>query len=1362
MRIAYVDARPGAAAHHLIIHNARSSIYMKTYRPCFSSIAALFAVAPLIITTASIHAQTKAAQLLSATPRGVEFSFSPGTPNIQRTEQDGREFATITFHEQAGQIVRAEETVPNFIVVAAVPADARDFRVTLNSERWSALALPAPVQPAIKRFLPTAEVLKKPALAGAVDEGPVRILEVGWLRGLKIVRIQILPLRRSGSEWHYLSSARIALNWQSSQLVSTSAMRSSDDPLFPFYSQLVINPEAAAAYADKRKTLTGAVVSSPFSEGEQLVKITIAQNGIYKITGSALAGLGVPLANVDPAQIRLYTGPGREFHEKPSEATLDSLREIPILLQENGDGTFAPEETIIFFGRGISDWEYGSDGGFGNTWIHYNNPYTYNNIYWLAWKSGNRPAKRMSKTNISPAGLQAAKTGTHLHKIENDLTNPIESGRNWLGRKFTDGQRYTFTFDLLDPVPGSGIIRARLFSETGGTHFFSFSLNEKSIGSTNLIGITGVDGYLYLRRRNISFSAQNAEKPGNNTVSISYSSSGGFGSAYTDYVELLVRDRLQARDDYLEFAADAGSGTAAFQLSNFSAEPIIIDISRPGEPRYLAASQSEGGYIFADIMSSDPPRRYAASAAPADPVSLQAYTVSDIRSAGKQADLLLITHQDFMQQAQQLAEHKRSFRGMAVEIIDIADIINEFGWGIADPIAIRNFISWAYHTWSRSPSFILFLGDGDYDYRNIDTITDKNWLPPYQSIDDPHIDQLVSSTVEAFFTYVSGDDRIMDLAIGRLPVQTAEQAQNSVDKIIAYESDPEYGIWRTTVTMVADDEFVTGGRSSTPDATHVIDAERIAETVLPDFLNVQKLYLMEYKAVRNTSISGIRKPAAQNALIDMINNGTLIVNYLGHGNPQLWAHEGLFVQSEDLDRVQNGKRLTFIVAATCDFGRFDDPREQSFTEDLIYARNRGAIAVMTATRVVYAYQNAAFNRALYRQMFINGRQRRTLGETFIAARTLGNNFTLTNDEKYTIVGDPTLYLALPEYEARVTTLSPDSLFALGKMRVSGNLHQTDGSRMISNGAMEVIVNDNRKFITYTLASGRQVRYILPGNLLFRGKSNLLEGSFNLQFIVPKDVTYGGTTASMFFYGVGPEWEANGKVVDIPISLRSNILFDSEGPEISIGFKGRESFVDGDVIPRNAMFTAVLRDTISGINVAGEIGHKITLTIDDDTANQLDLTPRFVYFENDYYAGKLEVDLPADLAPGRHTAEFKAWDNSNNSNKIRFEFVLTEPGDLVLEEVINYPNPFSQSTAFTFLLNTEAEVTIAIYTVSGRLVEKLSGIRATAGFNSIEWDGRDSTGEELANGVYLYKITAVADVDGERVRTEYIGKAAVNR
>ncbi|MDQ7054794.1 MAG: FlgD immunoglobulin-like domain containing protein [candidate division KSB1 bacterium] len=197
------------------------------------------------------------------------------------------------------------------------------------------------------------------------------------------------------------------------------------------------------------------------------------------------------------------------------------------------------------------------------------------------------------------------------------------------------------------------------------------------------------------------------------------------------------------------------------------------------------------------------------------------------------------------------------------------------------------------------------------------------------------------------------------------------------------------------------------------------------------------------------------------------------------------------------------------------------------------------------------------------------------------------------------------------------------------------------------------------------------------------------------------------------------------------------------------------------MPQGARLIATIADSISGVNVTGEIGHKIILTIDNDIKNQIDLTRNFAYFPNNFLAGQLVAELP-ELSYGLHTAELKAWDNSNNSSKVSFDFVVTESDRLQITEAMNYPNPFRDRTAFTFYLNTEAEVNIAIYSLSGRKIHTIEGILGRPGYNQVAWDGRDSMGDPLANGVYLYKITARAQLNGGLKTAEYLGKLAVNQ
>lgn len=93
------------------------------------------------------------------------------------------------------------------------------------------------------------------------------------------------------------------------------------------------------------------------------------------------------------------------------------------------------------------------------------------------------------------------------------------------------------------------------------------------------------------------------------------------------------------------------------------------------------------------------------------------------------------------------------------------------------------------------------------------------------------------------------------------------------------------------------------------------------------------------------------------------------------------------------------------------------------------------------------------------------------------------------------------------------------------------------------------------------------------------------------------------------------------------------------------------------------------------------------------------------------------------------------------------------------DVHNYPNPLKRETTFTYQLSLDAdEASITIYTISGRVVNVLKAAAINEGYNEVMWDGRDADGVLLANGVYFYKIRAVA---GEQT-AQTLGRLAVLR
>lgn len=1315
-----------------------------------------FILAAFCAGAASALPQASKIQVAEAEPTHIILALRDNLPRLDTLSLAEHRHLRIEFKDQTTDILIDSVAIPAIIVNIAIPSDARSVSAEVVSADWQEIASTLPLVPAIK-------LIRDSLLTRAQWPGPrqepetwpptVQVLDTGDFRDLRIARIQLVPLRQTAFGYAVLRNASIHVRWERDQRRSAApkALRSLLPADLDAYKRLVINATQVQDFLRPRRP---ALEKSAIRAGTEYVKIFVDKNGIYKIDGASLGQNGVPVGSIATNDIRLYNNGGRPLPEKLSAARPDSLIEIPLLVEDGGDGRFDAADAIYFWGQSVNDWDFSPTK---EAWQHYTNPYTLENVYWLSWHTLATPPKRLTPVNAGGSGAAQLTHGLQFAKVENDIRNPIHSGRQWFGTVLTTEEKSTtFTFNVAGQNPTAGKIIVRAASRTTGLHSINVYLNDNFLGVLSWFGRSGQEGYLYMVTREQEFNAANALRPGENAVRLEYSSSATFGSIFIDWVEFFVEDALTAREGTLDFAVPPGPQAATYSLSGFDGETYIMEVANPLAPRLMAFERQGSNLIFSDSLSPAGPRRYFASNQILAPLRIEPYTFSDLRTLPRGADMIIISHADFMEQAQRLAEHKEAVRDMRTFVVDIQTLFNEFSWGLVDPTAIRDFVRFTFQNWSPRPKFLVLFGDGDYDYRNILSDSDKNWIPPYQSADaDTYIDQLESRAVEAYFTYVSGEDRIMDLAIGRLPVQTAQQARAVVDKIITYETSPPPGIWRTIVTMVGDDELVRGGKGN--ETFHIFDAESIAENYIPDHLNLRKIYLTEYRGVRTAEISGVRKPDAQEDLLKQLNDGTLIVNFVGHGNPQQWAHEKVFVQTEDYVKVQNGMRLPFFVAATCNFGEFDNPLSQSFTEDLINAEGRGAIALLTSSRVVYASSNARFNKQYYRELFRDNLDMRTVGEALQFARMVTNN--TINDEKYTIIGDPSLLLAIPHNWLRVDSILPDSLIALSQTVVNGYVHDVANLRMPENGAFAAVVFDEPKPITYKTESGTTIRYILPGNLLFQGGGPVDNGDFQLQFIVPKDITYGGTNSRISLFGFGDNWEAIGYQERIPISLRSNLLFDTQGPKVRISFENQENFISGDPVPQDARLIAVLEDSISGINVTGEIGHKITLMLDGDVQSQIDLTKSFVYYPGSYLSGQIITPLP-DLSPGYHSAQFKAWDNSNNSTKAFFDFVVVESGELQITGVMNYPNPFQNATNFTFVSSAEAEVKISIYTVAGRLIRVLDGITANPGFNRIAWDGLDEDGDRLANGVYFYKIKAESIFDSEGKTVEFLGKMAV--
>ena len=804
-----------------------------------------------------------------------------------------------------------------------------------------------------------------------------------------------------------------------------------------------------------------------------------------------------------------------------------------------------------------------------------------------------------------------------------------------------------------------------------------------------------------------------------------------------DWFEVEYTREMAVEGDELWFEGPSTTGTRTFGVADApTGELWLLDVTDPFEIHRIVPATDVGGVEGALSFSAKAPdltpRRYylASPAAFRDVVGIERDIPSDLRNPGNAADYVIVAHRDFQRAAERLAGFRSVDRGdgqaLSTLVAVVDDVFDEFAGGLPDPTAIRDFLRWTFFNWEVGPRYIVLMGDGNYDYKNNTGTSPGNWMPPFEQGEVSTDDYFT----EFFRTYLPPSPPFPrpSLALSRIPVQTTEQAATVVDKIIAYESRPPVGPWKTRTVLVGDDEFVFNRRLDT--VQYVRDSQAIARDFVPSSLDIQKLYLFEY----DFNDVG-KKPGAKRDFLKQFNRGALIINYIGHGNFDVLAHEEVFRTSTDIDLLANEGRLPVFATFSCSISHFDHPTKESMSEKLLRLPDAGIVAAVGGYRLSYNSANVRLNKNFFEQLFFAPNEpRRRIGDAFLAAKR--GTASIWNVQRYGLFGDPAMRLALPERTIEV--LLPDTLQALARVPLAGAMLGTDGAVDASfNGRALVEVRDSARLRKLQPRTAIRLEYDLPGAPLYRAEVDVTSGRFETSFIVPKDVTYGGSLAEALAYAWNDADDGFGVTRGTRIfGTDPNAILDKEGPEIILEFEGQAPLSSGDFITSESLLTVTLEDP-SGINITGEIGHGIVLTIDGNEGQVHDLTELFVS-DGDPTRGMIRFQLE-ELSEGEHEFAVKAWDTYNNSSWAHVVARVVAEGGLRLGRLLAYPSPMRDETTFTFELSRPADVDIRVYTLAGRLVGRITE-RASVGYNAFGWRPDD----ELATGVYIWKVTARAD------------------
>ncbi len=461
---------------------------------------------------------------------------------------------------------------------------------------------------------------------------------------------------------------------------------------------------------------------------------------------------------------------------------------------------------------------------------------------------------------------------------------------------------------------------------------------------------------------------------------------------------------------------------------------------------------------------------------------------SNLKDPSNQADYIIITHPIFIESAKRLSDWRSSKNGggFRTKVIDVTDIYDEFGNGMASTHAIKGFLKYAYNNWSKpAPSYVLILGDATYDMLGINEKFYKEAPELIGFIPTFYILSTFGQTAaEHWYSTISGDDGFPDIYLGRIPVESSSQAEDVIDKIIANESGKFNGPWRKQIISIADDDTHAAG-----DEIFQIGLEEVWEEHTPIGYDTTKIYLKEIIKEVESNPQFTRTPAniAKEMIINSFGDGAVIAQYSGHGGRHVWAHEIMF-SITDIESMKETNIYPFLLVFSCYNGYFDIPGELCMAEGMLRARRSGVVAMFSATRLTYGTGNVALNNLLFDAIFKQKFHR--IGQAIVTAKTnllIKDPHQLTQLQEYTLFGDPASWLNLPEYEIQpqVANLTVSSSVKLevqsgqvldnitGKAsyyngNVTAEMHLPDSSNITQNIS---VVNGNYPSLSFDIPAG---------------------------------------------------------------------------------------------------------------------------------------------------------------------------------------------------------------------------------------------------------------------------------------------------
>lgn len=1114
------------------------------------------------------------------------------------------------------------------------------------------------------------------------------------------------------------------------------------------------------------------VDSSVLGEGTWY-KIAVGKDGVYRMDYNLLTVLGIDLTDpeINPQNFNLYGNGGELLPMDNSIFRHDDLALNNIFISGEDDGQFNQGDFILFYGKGPDKWTLTNDDNGPNRFVHTNHFYSDSAYYFL--RVDDVLGQRV------PTISSSTETETHVVDrfqdyavIENDITNLNKSGRNFYGEHFDINLSYSFNFTMPNVASDTAVLHMQCaarspgasstFNALIGGENLELALNPTNNGATS--NVANVDSEF------LQFVPASEDLG----IVVNFNPASAGAEGWLDYLELNVTRELTMSGNQMIFRDTAKvqeGNIGLFQISNSTLINEVWEVTDPTQARRIEIENE--GNVATFKMPTDSVLEYVSftNSNYLIPRAVGAVENQNLHAL-EDIDMVIVSSPLLVAESEQIAAIHEA-EGLTVEVVTPMVVYNEFSSGNPDVTGIKMFLKHLYEkaegVEDLEPQYLLIMGDGAYTGNKSVNSINSFAVITYQS--DNSVSPVSSFVSDDYFAFLDPweseafDDKL-DVGVGRIPAESNEEAADYINKLEIYLSDnlsddggafclgddalSPYGTWRNDIVLVADDQ---DGNGLPNESAHMSQSDEHADSVYLKYndFNVIKLYMDAYQ--QESTPGGERYPAGAEAIKQRVQNGALVVQYTGHGGEKGWAHERIL----DIPAIQawtNLNKLPVFMTATCELARFDDPSFKSAGEILVMSPVGGAIGMLTTTRIVFSAANQDLAEAFYLTCFEDESDPDIrLGDISRFTKNHNGVPNSSNKRNFTLLGDPALQLAYPEFDVYTTHLNdmpmtevPDTVKSLQEVTIKGYVGTHNGNMMTDfNGFVYPTVFDKRSEIT-TLnndVDGLDYEFEMFKNIIYKGKASVVNGEFEFTFIVPKDINYNFGSGRISYYAVAGNVDAHGHSEEFIIGgSLNNVELNTVGPDIEL-FLNDTSFVYGGITDENPMILAKVFDD-NGINTVGNgIGHDITATIDGQTNEQIVLNDFYEADLDTYQSGEVRYQL-TEVSEGTHNLKVKVWDVHNNSSEGYTEFVVAPSAGLALEHVLNYPNPFTTRTEFFFEHNQACDVLdvrIQVFTIGGKVVKTIDRIVQSEGFRSepIVWDGKDDFGDKIGKGVYVYRV-----------------------